>query len=234
MNQHVVVVTGGGRGIGRAACRRFAAAGAVCVAASRNVEELAETKRLIESEGGQCHVQPTDVVKAEDAQTLIDVAADKFGRIDVIVNAAGVAPMVPVEELDAKVFDTILAVNVRGIFNVCRAAWPVLKRQGGGVFINVSSIAATSPFPGLEAYGASKAWVNAWTSSIAASGRPLGIRAYAIGPGAVNTRMLRDIFPDYPEDQMLSPEEVADTIFTLADEPLRFATGQVVYIRKGE
>lgn len=234
MDRQVVVVTGAGRGIGRAICQRFAGARAQCVAASRNVEELAETKRLIESAGGVCHVQPTDVVKWEDAQTLIGVAADKFGQVSVVVNAAGVAPLVSVDELDTKVFDTILAVNVRGTFNVCRAVWPVMKRQSGGIIINISSIAATSPFPGLEAYGASKAWVNAWTAAIAAAGRQDGIRAYALGPGAVNTRMLRDIFPDYPEDQMLSPAEVADAVHALTLEPFRHSSGQIVYVRKDE
>lgn len=204
------------------------------MAASRSIDELAETKRLIDAQGGHCHVQPTDVARSEDATTLIDVAAGKFGRVDVVVNAAGVAPLVTVEQLDAKVFDTIIAVNVRGLFNVSQAAWPVMKRQGGGVIVNISSISATSPFPGLEAYGASKAWVNAWTASIAAAGRPHGIRAYAVGPGAVDTKMLRDIFPDYPADQMLTADDVAESVFAVTSEPFRYASGQVLYVRKGE
>lgn len=232
MDRQVVVVTGGGRGIGRAICERFAAAGAQTVCAARSVEELTETKRLIEGQGGLCHVQPTDVASAEEVQTLMDVAAEKFGRVDVAVNAAGVAPLVGIEELDAKVFETILSVNVRGIYHACRSAWPIMKGHGGGIIINISSISAIDPFPGLTAYGASKAWVNAWTQALAEEGRAHGIRVYAVAPGAVDTRMLRDIFPDYPDNQMLLPAEVAETVFALAQPPFQYSTGQTIYARK--
>jgi 3-oxoacyl-[acyl-carrier protein] reductase len=232
MSGRVVLVTGGGRGIGRAICERFAASGAQTVAAARSTDELAETKQLIEQRGGLCHIQPTDVSSAEEVKTLADVAAEKFGRIDVLVNGAGVAPLHGIEELDARIFQAILSVNVVGVYHGCRAVWPIMKRQGFGVIINISSIASVDPFPGLTAYGASKAWINLWTKALAEEGRACGIRVYAVAPGAVDTKMLRDLFPDYAPERTLRPAEVAETVFALAEPAFQHATGQVVFVQK--
>lgn len=232
MNESVVVVTGGGRGIGRAVCRRFGAEGAQVVAASRTTDELDETRRLVESAGGRCHVQPTDLCEPGEVEALMETTAGRFGRLDVLVNCAGVAPQAKIEELDGSLFEVILAVNVNAIYRACRAAWTIMKTQQQGVIVNVSSVASIDPFPGFAAYGASKAWVNAWTRGLAQEGRPFGIRVFSVAPGAVETRMLRNVFPDYPADQTLQPEDVADCVWWVSQPGCRYATGQTVFVGK--
>jgi len=232
MEPAVVVVTGGGRGIGRSVCERFAASGAQVVAAARSPKELDETRAAIEGRQGRCHTRVTDVGSAEEIETLIEETQARFGRIDVLVNNAGVAPQAPIDELEEPLFDTIVLVNVRAVYRGCRAVWPVMRGQGGGVIVNISSVASVDPFPGFTAYGASKAWVNAWTRGLADEGRSVGIRVFAVAPGAVETRMLRDPFPSFPKEQALQPSDVADVVFVLAQPECRYATGQTVFVKK--
>jgi 3-oxoacyl-[acyl-carrier protein] reductase len=232
MARAVVIVTGGGRGIGRAVCQRFAAEGAQIIAAARSGEELAETKRLIEAASGLCHVEPTDLNEPDEIQALIDTTVEQFARVDVLVNCAGVAPNVSIEELDEHVFETILAVNVSAIYRTCRAVWPVMTRQQSGVIVNISSISSVSAYAGFAAYGASKAWVNSWTSALAEEGRPRGIRVFAVAPGAVETKMLRSVFPDYPKDATLAPSDVADLVYLVTRPECRHATGETIFTKK--
>jgi 3-oxoacyl-[acyl-carrier protein] reductase len=238
MGDSVVVVTGGGRGIGRAICERFAAVaeplcgGSQVVAAARSVEELNETRRIIELSGGRCHVQPTDVGVPQAIDTLIETTVGRFGRIDVLVNNAGVAPSGSVDELKPGQFDTMISVNVNAVYRACRAVWPVMRKQGGGVIINISSVSSIDPFPGFAAYGASKSWVNAWTKAIAEEGRPLNIRVFAVAPGAVETRMLRTVAPEFPADQTLHPADVAEVVHSLAQPVCRYTTGQTIFMKK--
>ena len=232
MADSVVIVTGGGRGIGRAIAQRFAAAGACVVAAARSADELHETKSLIERAGGWCDTHVTDVCVADEIAALIEATAKRHGRIDVLVNNAGVAPDATIEKLDPALFETINSVNIDAVYHACRSVWPVMKSQGGGIIVNVSSVASIDAFPGLAAYGASKAWVNAWTKALAEEGRPVNIRVFAVAPGAVETRMLRDLLPDYPKGETLDPADVAGMVFTLAQPECRYATGQTVFIKR--
>lgn len=230
-SQRVVVVTGGGRGIGRAVCIRFAKDGAQIVAVSRTASELAETKSLVERAGGQCHVQAVDITKTEPTQSMMQDVIKRFGRIDVLVNAAGIAPLGMIEELTPEVFDNILAVNVRAIYLTSRAAWPALKTSGG-VIVNISSIASLDPFAGFAAYGASKTWVNSWTKGLAEEGRPHRIGVFSIAPGAVETQMLRGAFPTYPKTDTLDAADVADMVHVVSQPTCRYATGQTIFVQR--
>ncbi|MEK6674748.1 MAG: SDR family oxidoreductase [Planctomycetota bacterium] len=232
MKEAVVIVTGGGRGIGRAVCTRFASAGAQVIAAARTVAELDETCRTIQSSGGRCEACATDVCSPDDIDALIDRTRQRFGRIDVLVNNAGIAPQSAIEELDEALFDLIWLVNVKAIYRTCRAVWPVMRSQGAGVIVNISSMASVDPFPGFAAYGSAKMWVNSWTKALAEEGRGVGIRVFSVAPGAVETRMLRDPFPTFPKDQALQPDDVASMVFALAQPECRYATGQTIFVRK--
>jgi 3-oxoacyl-[acyl-carrier protein] reductase len=232
MKDRVVVVTGGGRGIGRAICARFASAGAQVVAASRSRGDLDETVRIITEAGGRCHACRTDVADVEAIDGLIDETVERFGTVHTLVNNAGVAPCEGILDLEPEVFESMQAVNVNAVFHLTRRVWPLMAARRDGVIISISSAASLDPFPGLAAYGASKAWVNAWTRGLAEEGRSLGIGVFAVAPGGVETKMLRDAFPDYPADKTLSPEDVAEMVFTLAEPRSRFASGQTVFIRK--
>lgn len=232
MSQPTVLVTGGGRGIGRAVCVRFAQAGYDVAAVARSPKELAETQSEVEKGGGLCTRHCRDLREPKDIEGLFREVLGQRRRIDVLVNSAGVAPLAPIEQLTPAVFDDLLAVNVRAIYETCRRVWAIMKDQGGGVIVNISSIASRDPFPGFAAYGASKAWVNHWTKGLAEEGRPHGIRVFSVAPGAVETKMLRDVFPTFPADQALQPSDVADVVHALTLPACRFATGETVFVRR--
>lgn len=228
----VAIVTGGGRGIGRAVCQRLAADGCQVVAASRTLEELEETKGLVETAGGRCIIRQADLADCDDIASLVDTTVERCGQVDVLVNCAGVAPKATLDDMTPALFEVIMAVNVFAVYHACRAVWPIMSKRGAGVIVNVSSAASVDPFPGFSAYGASKAWVNTWTKGLAEEGRSCGVSVFAVAPGAVETRMLRDVFPDYPKDQTLNPSDVADVVHALIQPGCRYATGQTVFIRK--
>jgi len=228
----VAVVTGAGRGIGRTIALRLARGGFHIAAAARSQDELAATQEAVETTGRRCEAVRTDVTDPRQVSDLVARCLDAWGRIDVWVNNAGAAPVARIADMDLAVFERMMAVNCHAVFYGCRAVWPIMKRQGGGVIVNISSIAAVDPFPGFAAYGASKAWVNLFTSAAAAEGRADGIRVYAVAPGAVETRMLRDSFPDFPSDQTLDPDRVAAVVELLLDPRAAHSSGSVVYVRR--
>lgn len=232
MSGTVVVVTGAGRGIGRAVCERFARDGAVVVAAARTASELEETRRLVSSAGGQCLCVPTDVANEDEVDALIRTSVDRLGRVDVLVNCAGMAPVAPMESLDSRLFHAVMAVNVTAVYLATRAVWPIMSRWNSGVIVNISSVASIDPFPGFAAYGAAKTWVNAWTKATADEGRALGIRVFAIAPGAVETRMLRDSFPNFPAEQCLQPRDVAEMVRLVTDPACQYSSGQTILVRR--
>ena len=232
MSKSVAVITGGGRGIGRAIAERFGKAGFQVVAASRTESDLAETVRVVTNAGGTCHTEVVDLCAPEEIDSLAETVASRWGRIDVWVNNAGVAPLNKIEDLDPSQFEAIFSVNMQAVYYACRAVWSTMKKQGGGSIINTSSIAAFDPFPGFAAYGASKAWVNVWTKALAEEGRPFDIRVNAVAPGAVETKMLRGAFPNFPDKDVIQPAAVADVVLALTQEEFRSVSGQVIVVKK--
>jgi NAD(P)-dependent dehydrogenase (short-subunit alcohol dehydrogenase family) len=136
------------------------------------------------------------------------------------------------EGLEPSLFETLTAVNIEAVYYACRTVWPIMRKQARGIIINLSSIASVEAFDGFAAYGASKAWVNAWTRGLAEEGKALGIRVFAVAPGAVETKMLRDTFPDFPRGQALDPSEVAELVFWLTHPGCQYSSGQTVFIKK--
>ncbi len=207
------IVTGGGRGIGRATAQRLSALGARVALAARSVEELNETHRLIAAAGGEAIAIPTDVSSESEVNTLFAETHGRLGRIDILINNAGVAPSGTIESMDLKTFDAMVAVNIRGVQLCCR-------------------VAALDPFPGLGAYGATKSFVNLYTQALAAEGEPLGIRVHGIAPGAVDTRMLRGLYPDFPSDQALMPEDIAAAVERMLMPAAAALRGQTIVVKK--
>ena len=203
MKDQVIVITGASRGIGQATALTLARAGAQIVAVARSEDGLAETQSLIKSKGGRCHTVPADLSSFEAVSELIVSTRCDFGRVDVLINNAGAAPVLNMQNCDVAVFDRMMAINCHAVVYACRAVWPIFIEQGGGRIVNISSVAAVDPFQGFQAYGASKAWVSTFTKALAQEGREYNIRVHAIAPGAVDTRMLRDNFSDFPVDQCL-------------------------------
>ena len=173
-----------------------------------------------------------DVGQPDQVAELFDQVSSKFCRLDVLVNNAGVVPFGLIPEITYSDLEYALNVNIGGTFMTTKAAWPIMVEQGGGIVINVSSLAAVDPFPGNGTYGATKAWIESFTKVTAHEGAEHSIRAYAIRPGAVETPMLRRLFPEFPTDQSLAPEEIANEIFDLTKTTNTTKSGEVATISK--
>lgn len=226
------IVTGAGRGIGLAIAKRLAANGSSVVLAARTAEQVEASRRLIQNNGGIALAFPVDVTEAEGVERLMDETKSRFGGIDILVNNAGSAPLATIDQMEPDVFDAIFATNVRSVYLCSRGVWPIMAEAGGGAIVNISSIAANDPFPGFAAYGAAKAFVNAYTKAVASEGRSCGIRVNAVAPGAVDTQMLRGAFPDFPTEKMLSPDDVAALVELLLLPGSHYVSGETIVIRK--
>ncbi|HOA73414.1 MAG TPA: SDR family oxidoreductase [Phycisphaerae bacterium] len=230
LHDKVCIVTGAGRGIGRAIARRLTAAGARVVAAARTASDLDATVAEAGAQSGRCLGVVTDVTDSSQVNRLIERTREEFGRIDILINNAGLAPLSPMASMTDEQFRQTNAVNIDAVFFACRAAWPDLSASRGTI-INIASLAAFDPFPGFTVYGAAKAWVVLFTKALAAEGRPLGIKVFAVAPGAVETQMLRAAFPDFPVGQTLPPDAVAAAVEALLDERLQHASGETICVK---
>lgn len=231
MSRKCALVTGSGRGIGRATALHLARDGYDLAVVSRNSAELADVRREVEATGVSCHTFATDVAVPANAEQLVSGVIARFGRVDVLVNNAGIAPLAKIDELSTADFDALTALNISAVFHLSRLVWPHMK-SGGGVIVNISSQASIDPFPGFAAYGASKAWVNLFTRAMADEGKPLGIRAFAVAPGAVETKLLRSRFKEIPAAACLSPEEVAGVVAACCGDAMRPCSGQTIFVRR--
>ncbi len=232
MERRVCIVTGGSRGIGLAIASRFAAADGRVVIAARDPSALTVARERVEAAGGECEAVVTDVGTAAGARDLIAAAVKRFARVDVLVNNAGDAPLGPIADTGDEAFADCLRANIGSVFFCTRSVWPVMRAGGGGTIVNLSSLASIDPFPGFAVYGGTKAWVNTFTKAAADEGRPHGIRVLAVAPGAVETRMLRDHFPDFPASETLAPDDVARLVEACCGPALAHSSGQTLFIRR--
>lgn len=194
LSNRIAIITGAGRGIGRAIALTFAREGASLVLAARSAGELEHAASLVEEAGGQVCCVPTDVSLRDQVETLIERALARFGRMDILVNNAGIqGPIGSTHEVDVQAWVGTVAVNLFGTFFCTKAALPSMIEQGRGKIINLSGGGATSPRPYFSAYGASKAAVVRFTETVAKEMGAYNIQINAIAPGAVNTGMLDEI-----------------------------------------
>ncbi len=229
----VVIVTGAGSGIGRATSQRFGRAGWRILLVGRDEERLRETDALL----AQAPTQPestetisADIGDAGQCRGVIDAAVSTFGRIDVLVNNAGAVESGKIGDVTEMQLQRLFAVNVFAPALLIGAAWPVFLRQGGGRVVNLSSMAALDPFPGLFAYAGSKAALDGFTRAVANEGRDHAIEAYSVNPGAVETPLLRSVFGTdlVPESAALDPAGVAEVVFECASGIRRFDNGRSI------
>jgi NAD(P)-dependent dehydrogenase (short-subunit alcohol dehydrogenase family) len=220
----VAIVTGGGRGIGRATAELLASAGAQVMICARSAEEV----EAVAARSPNIRALIGDVGDEAFVERLVMQTVSELGRLDVLVNNAAVLGRRPFLELEPALWDEVMAVNLRGAYLCCRAAFRQMVQQqpSGGSIVNISSLSGVrgpEKFPGLAAYNVSKAGLLALSDIMAVEGKPYGIRVNAISPGAVDTRMLQQA--GHGLRALATPEDVARTIAFLASDLSHPATG---------
>lgn len=238
----VAVVTGGATGIGRATSVLLAQRGAsVAVVYSRSAADAEQTVAEIRANGGRAMAVRTPIEDARSVESMIDSVVGAWGRIDFLINNAGITRQLRFDDLDAvtdEVWNELLAVNVKGTFNCCKAAAPHLKRQPGAAIVNVGSIAGETGYGSSLPYAVSKAAVHGMTRSLARALAP-HVRVNCIAPGAVDTRWwrgheekMRALSGHLALQRISSPEEIARLILLLLCA--ESMTGQIVRADNGQ
>jgi NAD(P)-dependent dehydrogenase (short-subunit alcohol dehydrogenase family) len=232
----VCIVTGGGSGIGRAACRRFAAEGAKVLVAELNAEHGNQTVGLIAGDGGEAVFAGCDVGKAADIAAAVKSAVDRWKRIDIVVNNAAMMTFLPVVDLPEDQWDKVFAVNLKSVFLFSKYAIPHMP--AGGAIVNVSSVHAHQSEPGVAPYAASKGGMEAFTRVLALECEDRKIRVNCVAPGAVNTPMLWNnpnvkAGKEKVQGAVGEPEDLAAAICFLASSEARFVTGTTLVVDGG-
>ncbi len=241
----VAIVTGASRGIGEAIARRFAAAGAQVVLAARKPDALNAVADSIREAGGQAHAHVTHTGDPSSIQALVEATVERFGGVDIVVNNAATNPHFgPFMSADDAQWDKTFEVNVKGYFNLVKAALPSFESRGGGAVINVASVAGLQPQLGMGVYCCSKAAVVMMTEVMASELAAKGVRVNAIAPGFVKTRfsgvlwqspeLLAKITKMIPQGRMAEPEEIAGAAHFLASPAGSYTTGTIMRVDGGQ
>ncbi len=220
----VIVITGASSGIGEATAKLLAENGAKVVLGARRTEKLENIVRDIRTQGGTAEFKAVDVTKRDDVKAFVDFAKDKFGRVDVIVNNAGIMPLSPMKALKVDEWDNMIDVNIRGVLNGIAAGLPIMEAQGCGQFVNTASIGAHVVVPTGAVYCATKYAV--WAISEGLRQESQNIRVTTICPGVVETELGSDITDPSAQGALrdyrkiaLGPDAIARAILFAVSQP---------------
>ena len=242
LNEQVCLVTGASRGIGEAITRRFYAAGARLVLLDVNNEGTEQLARDLDPSGDRILCQRADVTQEQEVQGAVEQAVERFARIDVAVNVAGIIRHMPIEQMSLEDFESVMRVNLTGTFLVCRAVIPFMKKQGKGKIVNIASLGGRTGRPGVGVnYAASKAGVIGLSQTLARETGPAGIYVNAIAPGPILTELTRQVGPEvfdtWNAGRAVSknglPEDVAEAALFLASAKSDWITGVTLDINGG-
>ncbi|HEU5199643.1 MAG TPA: SDR family oxidoreductase [Ktedonobacterales bacterium] len=229
LNDTVVLITGSSKGLGRALAHAYADAGARVVINARGVDALESTKRELETKGALVLAVVADATQPGEIARLAQAAQERFGRIDVLVNNAGIlgpSPRPNMSDFASADLAEIFRANLIGPVQVTQAVLPLMLAQGSGVIINVTSDAGQTGFPGWGGYGAAKAALELITESWAAELEGTGVRVNAVNPGDLQTEMHQLAFPGEDISDRLDPFTVTDIFVWLASDAAKDITGQ--------
>ncbi len=244
MRERVAVVTGAGQGMGRAVAMRLSADGARVVVNDLNEEPAGRAAAAIRAAGGEAMAAVGDVTSSGDVARMVEAALERYGRIDVLVNNAGVLRPTKVIDIEEDEWDWVIAVNLKGTYLCSRAVLPAMRRAGWGRIVNFSSTAgkSTSTVGGAH-YTSAKAGVLGFTRHLARESARYGITVNAVCPGLIDTEMVRGTIPDeqaraytesFPIQRMGEPGEVAELVAFLASDRAAYITGASLDINGGD
>mgnify|MGYP001203904475 CR=1 FL=1 len=238
----VALVTGGGRGIGRAVALALAEAGAdVAVAVSRDIASAQEVADEIRAKGRRALASQTDVASAKATEDLVTAVVSELGRIDILVNNAGITRDGLLMRMSEEDWDAVLDVNLKGTFNCTKAAVKRMVRQRSGRIVNITSVMGITGNPGQANYSASKAGIIGFTKSIAKEVGSRGITCNAVAPGWIRTQMTEklpqevaeQVLKQIPLGRLGEPEDIAGLVTFLCSDSASYITGQVLVVDGG-
>lgn len=239
----VVVITGGSKGIGRSVALKFAGEKAkiVLVHYDQDDEAVLETSRLLSGLGAEVEGRRVDVSSREEADGLFKEVMDRYGRVDVLVNNAGITRDTLLMRMSEQDWDTVIAVNLKSVFNCTRAVIQAMMKQKGGRIVNISSVVGLIGNAGQSNYAASKAGILGFTKSVAREAAPRGITVNAVAPGFIATEMtevlpqkVKDAFMEkIPLGRIGEPLDVAEAVYWLCSDAAGYVTGQTIHVNGG-
>src|SRR5579864_1930996 len=223
---NVAVISGGGSGIGLAMARIFAASGYSVVITGRDAKRLQKAAANIPADKKQVTGIPCDVRDTASVERLFREIGKHHSTIDVLINNAGVAhALAPVDQLPVEIWKEVIDTNLTGTFLVTRAALP--RMRAGSTIVNNLSVAAVTPFPGMSAYNASKFGALGFTQALREDLRKRGIRVLALLPGATDTDIWTQFWPDAPREKMISAETVAEAVVHAVSAPANSSIDEI-------
>jgi 3-oxoacyl-[acyl-carrier protein] reductase len=215
LDGNVAIVTGGSRGIGRAISVALAAQGAAVVLAARSADGLGEAAELIRQAGGRAETVVTELAQEDSIRDLVRTTKEKLGRLDILINNAGVTHSAKLDETRTEDLDRCWSINARAPFLLCREALPLLREAPAGFIVNISSVVGVKGYPLQSAYTASKHALRGMTISLAEELRSTNIRVHVVCPGGVDTGMVDSVRPDIRKEDLIRPEEIAELVLYL-------------------
>lgn len=215
LHEKVAIVTGASRGLGRAFAMMLASEGVFVVATARSKERLQQLQHDIESKGGQVHIIVADLTDPSSAQYIVSQTISTFGRLDILINNAGIAVQAPLIETSAEQWDQLMAINARAPFLLCKEAIPYMRTAGEGTIIQIVSVVGVKGYIHQGAYTASKHALMGMSKVLAQEVQADNIRVHTLLPGGVATAMIEQMRPDLKNSKLMAPEEIADLVLFL-------------------